>query len=528
MQDEAIRILVVDDDEVDRLVIGRALKKAGISIKLTEACDYSAAIAILEQESFDCIFIDYRLPDKDGLALVQDLRGAGIDTPLVILTGQADDQIAVELIKAGASDYLSKDRISSRSLSRRLQNVIRIHQANVEATVANQKLRETEERFRFVLEGANDGIWDWTINTGEIYWNDRLLDILGFRRSQIDATFKTFCELVHPDDRQQFQDAIDAHLNHNKPFDMELRFRDSSGADRYCIVRGKAQRNIHGCPTRMAGVVVDITERKRAEEELAAQNELLKRTIQDRDAIAKQREDFVSRLTHDLRTPLIAADRMFQLIQDGMFGDISPSLQQAMATMVKNNKDLLQMVNNLLEVYRHEAGRKELTLSPFDIQSLLQEVVDELNPLACEKGLTLKLHVEPDSDAFQSFVGDRLELRRVLTNLVGNAIKFTQQGTINIRMAEFTPSPHCDLSDHQSWVEIDVQDTGPGISSHEQQEIFKRFRQGRERRSGSGLGLHLSRIIVEEHQGSIEVNSDSDEGSVFTVRLPIRQKAYQN
>ena len=117
----------------------------------------------------------------------------------------------------------------------------------------------------------------------------------------------------------------------------------------------------------------------------------LKHSVDERDQIARQREDFVSRLTHDLRTPLVAADRMLILFQQGALGELSPTMLEAIATMARSNYNLLQMVNTLLEVYRFEAGRKTLAFSPVDLRDLLEEVAKELNPLAQEKGLSLQL-----------------------------------------------------------------------------------------------------------------------------------------
>ncbi|MGB3613744.1 MAG: response regulator, partial [Elainellaceae cyanobacterium] len=389
--EEQLKILVVDDDEVDRMTLRRALRQANIVSDLREAEDCATALVALDKASYDCIFVDYRLPDKDGMALVQNLRADGIETPLVILTGQGDDQVAVELIKAGASDYLSKDRLSAKTLSQVLNNVIRLHRAEVEASSANRRLRESEERYRFVLEGANDGIWDWDLNRGRIYFNERLFQIVGLSRDDFGETFEEFCDLVCPDDRDRFRQSITAHLERNEPFDIELQLQRRPSYDhRYCIVRAKAQRDQQGHPIRMAGVVIDITERKRAEERLARQNDLLRRTIEERDQIASQREDFVSRLTHDLRTPLVAADRMLQLINSGAFGSVSEALRQALDVMIISNQNLLSMVNTMLEVYRYEAGRKTLAFSSFNVAALVNEVIKELASLASEKQLALE------------------------------------------------------------------------------------------------------------------------------------------
>lgn len=248
----------------------------------------------------------------------------------------------------------------------------------------------------------------------------------------------------------------------------------------------------------------------------------LKHSVDERDEIARQREDFVSRLTHDLRTPLVAADRMLTLFEQGALGDMSPEMAEAVVIMARSNKNLLGMVNQLLEVYRYEAGRKTLTFKDVDLKPLVEEVVQSLLPLASEKDIKLQAHGtndESDPSRVCTVMGDRLELNRILTNLIGNAIKFTDAGKVDV----FLTCPAAATVDSQRWVTIEVRDTGPGISPEAQEHLFERFQQGKHGQSGSGLGLYLSRRIVEAHQGEISVDSKVDQGSSFTVRLPAHQ-----
>ncbi|MUG92672.1 response regulator [Scytonema sp. UIC 10036] len=240
----------------------------------------------------------------------------------------------------------------------------------------------------------------------------------------------------------------------------------------------------------------------------------LKHTIDERDEIDLQRQDFVSRLTHDLRTPLVAADKMLMLFQQGALGNLSDQMQEVIDIMARSNSNLLTMVNTLLEVYRFEAGRKTMAFQPVDIPNLLNEVVGELNPLAVDKGLALHLELSENSGT-DKVMADRLELHRLFTNLVGNAIKFTDNGSVTIHM---TPASGSD-----EFITVEVADTGSGISLEEQTTLFERFRQGSHKSSGSGLGLYLSRRIVEAHQGTIIVHSEVGKGSIFTVKLPIQQ-----
>ncbi|WP_414514383.1 ATP-binding protein [Nostoc sp. PCC 9305] len=144
--EETLKILVVDDDEVDRLAICSALTTAGVQMQLSEVGNGNDAFSVLSITAYDCVFLDYSLPDRDALTLIQQLRSSEIKVPLVVLTGQGDEQITLQLLKAGATDYLSKSRISPETLSQVLRNVIRIYRAEMQVDLANQQLRETHEQ----------------------------------------------------------------------------------------------------------------------------------------------------------------------------------------------------------------------------------------------------------------------------------------------------------------------------------------------------------------------------------------------
>lgn len=267
--EQVLKILVVDDDQVDRMAVRRALKQGGVRAELWESTDCASALNELQQQQFDCVFLDYRLPDGDGLTLVQAIAQAGVRVPIVVLTGQGDEQIAVEVMKAGAADYLSKDKISADNLSQILRNAIRIHTAEMQAALATQKLKESEQRYRFVLEGSNDGIWDWDLRENQIYCNDRLFEMTGLSHDEFPGTYEAFINLLHPEDQPRIQAAIAAHLEDNREYNVELRLLHTpSGEYRFCTSRAKAQRSLSGQPFRMAGIISDITERKRVEDTL--------------------------------------------------------------------------------------------------------------------------------------------------------------------------------------------------------------------------------------------------------------------
>ena len=234
----------------------------------------------------------------------------------------------------------------------------------------------------------------------------------------------------------------------------------------------------------------------------------LKHSIDERDRMAKLREDFVSRFAHDLKIPLAASNRILQLMLSGQFFSVTPDLYSIIDNMIDSNRDLLAMVQNMLEVYKFEAGCKNFNFINCELQDLIPSVVKELTPLAEEKGLSLKLDITGDDP--MKIWGDRIELRRVFTNIIGNAIKFTDAGSISVSLKATADDAI-----------IEIEDTGAGISQEEQARLFERFRQGKNKRSSSGLGLYLSHCIIESHQGDINVWSELGKGSLFTIRLPI-------
>jgi len=269
-------------------------------------------------------------------------------------------------------------------------------------------------------------------------------------------------------------------------------------------------------------------------DELSARVRSLLRMKQAMDMqtyMIQQRDDFMARLTHDLRTPLVAANRMLAFCNDEAFGPVADEAKTAIAETINNNEQLLGMVNTLLEVYRHDAGHKALTMSAFNLYDLTSAIVNELSPLATEKQLSLQLsdsNGKPiaDTSAFE-MQGDVLEIRRTVTNLIGNAIKFTDQGSIRVQLEHLERSPTCLSLTNEGlvqvpWVSLKVIDTGVGMSSADQAEVFEWFRQGKQRRSGSGLGLHLANRIAKMHGGGIQVTSELNQGSVFTLFLPIK------
>ena len=230
----------------------------------------------------------------------------------------------------------------------------------------------------------------------------------------------------------------------------------------------------------------------------------------------QQREEFVAFLVHDLRSPLSATNQVLRQILQGVFGSTLLELQEVLDQIVNSNQTLIQIVETLLNTYQYENGQQSSNLLPGEVLEWSQQVVDEMSPGAKQKGLLLTLRLEEQRDSAIAVRGDRLALYRLLTNLISNAIQYTESGTIEVRLTSLSSR---DASESRQ-VMIEVEDTGIGIPAENLETVFNRFQRGGGQQQGYGLGLYLCRQIVKAHQGSIAVRSARGRGSIFTVHLP--------
>jgi PAS domain S-box-containing protein len=240
------------------------------------------------------------------------------------------------------------------------------------------------------------------------------------------------------------------------------------------------------------------------------------RDVTERREIERLRDDFMSTLTHDLRTPLLAAIQTLGFFVDGSLGPLVPKQIEILSMLINSNREMLGLVNVLLEVYKYESGRQRLILDQVNLKEMLTQVVEELTSLARSKNQSLALQL-PQNDGSLLVFADKQELRRVFMNLLGNAINYTQvEGRIQVVV---TP---VQVDEIEEGYAIAFKDNGRGIPEQDLPQLFQRFSQGtsKQRSSGSGLGLYLSRQIVEAHHGRISVNSKEGEGSCFEVVLP--------
>jgi signal transduction histidine kinase len=262
--------------------------------------------------------------------------------------------------------------------------------------------------------------------------------------------------------------------------------------------------------------VVDLLQTFAAQSVLAIHNARLFHEIEEKgrelEIANKHKSEFLANMSHELRTPLNAILGYTELILDNIYGDVPEKIQEVLERLEKNGRHLLGLINDVLDLSKIEAGRLTLSLDEYSMGEVVQTVFTSVEALAAEKKLELKVKVPKD---LMTGKGDEQRIAQVLLNLLGNAIKFTEEGEVRV---EATVSNKTFL--------VSVSDTGPGLSEADQKKIFEEFHQAdgssTRKKGGTGLGLSISKKIVEMHGGRIWVESTPGEGSTFRFTLPVR------
>lgn len=375
-----------------------------------------------------------------------------------------------------------------------------------EAETARKNAKLAEERYKLVLWGSNDGIWDLDIQKNTIYWNGRFFKMLGFSETNISPSNEALFERIHPEDKQRLKEVIDHSLTKHQHFEEVFRIKYLDENYLYCLVRGKTLLDETGHPIRMAGTITDITERKQMEIEL-------EQAKQEAQLANQRKSEALASMAHELRTPLNAIIGYSEMLKQGI--EVDPEKQERYATNIfVSGRHLLGMINDILDIARIEAGKIQLSPEWIELKPFINEIKGMVSELAVQKHLQLTFEVQPDIGRMEV---DPSRFRQIFLNLLSNAIKFTyERGSITVRLFK---------SEDQQWIIGQVEDTGIGITQEKLSELFTRFYQvdtttaGQQK--GTGLGLALTKHLIEYQGGTITVESQEGSGTTFTFRLPV-------
>jgi PAS domain S-box-containing protein len=455
----------------------------------------STAIEYLAEQHPDVILLDLGLPDSQGLNTLTSIIAATASViPVVVLTSLNDESVGVEAVHLGAQDYLVKGQLTARHLCR-------VFDFAIERQQAAESLVASEVRYRRLFESAQDGILILDVETAKVTdVNPFLIDMLGYSKEEfigkklwdigafrnIEVTKLAFAKLQS-----------EHYIRYD---DMPLETKDGRfiSVEFVSNVYDVDHTSVIQCNIR------DITDRRRAEETL----------LQNQRQQLQIRDKFLSRMSHELRSPLTPIHQFVTILLDGIAGDLNAEQREYLTITLNNINMLRNMVRDLLEVTRAESGKLDIDLRCVYLTELIPQILKTYQ-LATTKGMLISAHVPAD---IPPIYADHNRVRQILDNLLDNAIKFSsEKGEISIGVEVSHESPE--------FIRIAVTDDGCGISPEEQGKIFNYLYQvegsTEANHRGLGIGLYICRELVSNHGGQIWVESQLGHGSTLFFTLPI-------
>ncbi len=504
MSIKSIKILIVDDDPDDTFVTARYIKQGfqDTALAIEQAASFTEIESHLESTQFDLFLIDYHLGEITGLEVMRKIRQQGIKKPLILLTGQGDETVAVAAMKEGASDYLQKDALSPTILRNSIRYSMELYQTEVRRHKTEKALKRSEEKYRTIINTTAEGYCLLNPDLKMVDLNTSLCRMLKYSREEILSTPPA--TLIEEGKRIAFKGALNSILSSNQKV-FETVLTTKYGEPVYAILNASTIRNRKGKLLWLVVFVTDVSPLKEAEETLKKANDDLKK-------VNLMKSEFVSYASHELRTPLTSIKNAISILVKEKAGPCNDTQAHFLKIAARNIDRLSELINDVLDLSKLEAGKLEFRSSELRLTDVVQNISTLFQAQASERKIQFK------SDAMQNLppvYADADRVEQVLCNLLSNALKFTPEGgrvCISSEKAD-------------DWVTISISDTGPGLSEEDQARVFDRFYQGSnglgQTMKGTGLGLSISKELVELQGGKISVESRSGGGCRFFFTLPV-------
>ncbi len=371
-------------------------------------------------------------------------------------------------------------------------------------------LKESEHRLLRAQEIAHVGDWEFDVKTGVSVWSDEIYSIYGFDNAD-EIESETMFAGMHPDDLDYVNEKFAGWVKSGEGEPFEYRIVRPDGSIRHVYSPAEVVCDSNGNVVKVYGTALDITDRKNAEESLKIYAEELARSNEELKSLDKMKNEFLSNVSHELKTPLISIKGFSEIMQNELYGPLNDQQKTAMSTVIRNSERLGRLINSILYLTIQKSGKDTYTIHPIDITEIIGNALIDISPQANSKDLTIENNTPSDLPLIK---GDMDKLTQVFINLFENATKFTPNGG-KITVAAFEDNGN---------IHITVSDTGIGISNEVISNLFDKFYQvdasTTRRYGGTGIGLYISKLIVEVHKGKIWAESEEGSRTTFHVLLP--------
>ena len=549
-QSEALRILILEDVSTDAELVKRELLREGIAFTSMWVDTREAFLEQLVDFSPDIILSDYSMPQFTGREALELVKERHPSIPVIMVTGSINEHTAVECMKAGAIDYVIKENLIR--LGQAVLRALEEKKLKEQKEKAETAVRESEKKYRTLIENASeaiivaqDGVFKFANPRGE--------ELYG--RSKEELASKPFTYFIHEEDREIVGIRHERRLKGEEiPDTYSFRIIDKNGDIKWVELKA-ALFSWEGKPATLC-FMTDITKRKQADEEremlydelkslnLELEEKVKKRTrelelaVREAEEANSAKSNFLANMSHELRTPLNAVIGFSEVLRDQYFGKLNEKQADYVNDILESGKHLLSLINDILDLSKIEAGKVEFEPSKVNIKELLEDSLIMVKEKCMKHGIDLGINITQDLEGLD-ITADKRRLKQVMFNLLSNAAKFTPDGgkirvtadlisEFGVRISELKEEEkQSAIQNPKSKIEVCIADTGIGISPKDLEKIFNEFYQVkggiRDKTPGTGLGLSLTRRLVEMHGGKIWVESDGEEkGSRFSFTLPVK------
>ena len=504
-----LKILIIDDDKVDSTTISRSISQSGIVAEVDSVFSAKEGIEMIKSLKYDLIFLDYLMPDTDGITFLKKIRDLDIETPVIFVTSQGDEKIASQAILSGASDYIPKTLLTPDGVSQSIRNTIKLHESLKLRKAAELELKINSNRLLEAHKLAKIGSWEINMSNNEIYFSDEFFAIFEVERQKITSIdyFKSFFTDVK--DLALFKNNLKSVMATNAETQFHHSITSKKGNVKYINQYIKCLNDEKNKPYKILGTIQDISEQKITELELIRAKELAEKAV-----VIK--EQFLANMSHEIRTPMNGIIGFARILESTNLDD---NQKQSVEAIKKAGQNLMYIINDILDFSKIEADKMTLEEVDFSLSRTVNSVIELLFQNASEKKIKLLCDIDPKIN--DNLIGDPTKLIQILLNLVGNALKFTEKGFVELIVSEI------EETETETLLKFVIVDTGIGIPTDKIDSVFESFNQASNettrRYGGTGLGLTITKKLVELQGGKIKVESTVSEGSEFSFYLKYKK-----